>query len=160
MTECSVGDCQRNKKTVGMCGMHYLRFWRHGDPIKRKGNANGEGGITSQGYISITKNGKRVSQHTSKCEIAIGKRLPKGAEVHHINGVKTDNRNENLVICQSAGYHQLLHARQKAFDGCGNPDFRECRYCGEFDSVENLYIPSGSQKGHHRKCRQEDRKKC
>lgn len=41
-----------------------------------------------------------VLEHILIAEKALGKHLPDKAEVHHVNEIKTDNRNENLVICQ------------------------------------------------------------
>ncbi len=51
--------------------------------------------------------------HRMIAERALGRPLPKGAEVHHWNMDKTNNRNLNLVICQDTAYHNLLHARMK-----------------------------------------------
>lgn len=44
---------------------------------------------------------------------ALGRALPEGAEVHHLNGDHNDNRPCNLVICQDAEYHDLLHRRMR-----------------------------------------------
>lgn len=30
---CSVDNCERPVKYKGMCGMHYKRWWRHGNPL-------------------------------------------------------------------------------------------------------------------------------
>ncbi len=48
------------------------------------------------------------TEHILIAERAIGRRLKKGEVVHHINGVKTDNRNSNFIICSNS-YHKWLH---------------------------------------------------
>lgn len=65
-----------------------------------------------------------VYAHIAIAEAAIGRLLPSGAEVHHVNGNGHDNRSGNLVICQDKAYHKLLHvrARIKAFGGNPNTD--------------------------------------
>ena len=60
------------------------------------------------------------------------------AVVHHINGVKADNRTCNLVICQDEDYHRLLHKRARALAACGNPNWRPCMHCGQYDDPARL----------------------
>ena len=75
-----------------------------------------------------------VPEHILLAEAALGRYLPLDSEVHHINEVKTDNRNSNLVICQDRSYHSLLHRRMRAIKGCGNPDWRKCKFCKTYDN--------------------------
>ena len=65
------------------------------------------------GYIQMTHRGRTRYEHILIAEKAFGGPLPQGAEVHHVNEIKTDNRNQNLVICENNAYHKLLHARMK-----------------------------------------------
>lgn len=157
MLKCSELDCLRESKYVGLCGMHYKRYWRHGDATKtltptrgfkriecvvdecfeqstysnglcelhyqrwnrygRTHNIVNRGSghwVSSVGYIEIIIDGRRVMEHTYLAEKALGKSLPKGAVVHHMNKKKWDNHTPfNLVICPDQAYHLLIHRRMK-----------------------------------------------
>ena len=82
------------------------------------------------GYLSYT--GPNVPVHVAIATKAYGKKLPKGAEVHHVDENKTNNDPSNLVVCPSKAYHKLLHARQRILDAGGNPNTQKiCGMCRE-----------------------------
>lgn len=54
----------------------------------------------------------RVLLHRYLKELDLGYYIPKGYEVHHINGIKNDNRPENLALLPIAE-HRRLHAIQR-----------------------------------------------
>lgn len=101
-------------------------------------------------YPKMTYNGKVREVHLVKAEKALGKPIPKRADVHHANGKKYDSRNSNLVICQDRKYHLLLHTRLNALRECGNPNWRRCSYCHQYDSPANLSI--GATYVYHKEC--------
>ena len=64
----------------------------------RENNRNWKGGKTTtpQGYIELNnQDGRRQREHRYVWEQAYGK-LPNGWVIHHLNGIKNDNRLENL----------------------------------------------------------------
>lgn len=99
-----------------------------------------------------------VREHVVIAERAVGHVLPAAAVVHHVNSDPSDNRPSNLVVCQSQGYHLLLHRRLNALRACGNANWLICNYCHQYDAPERLTIrpANRSQHGssqHHARCR-------
>jgi hypothetical protein len=84
--------------------MHYRRNYLYGDPtvIKNVGVK-----FDKVGYVqvrTITGNGnkgKYTYQHRLVMEEMIGRTLVKGETVHHKNGIRQDNRPENLELWSS-----------------------------------------------------------
>lgn len=94
-------------------------------------------------------------------EEVLGKPLPPGADVHHIDGDQLNNNHTNLVICESRSYHMLLHQRADALEICGHASWRKCKYCGEYDDPSNMIVIHTVDRGYdcdhmyHRKCERE-----
>ena len=107
---CSVPGCDRKSRAHGYCPMHWERVKRHGEPgaADKRIREFGTGGITSQGYVILSgyidhpncyKNGKgTIMEHVLVMTKKIGRPLRKGETVHHVNGIRRDNRPENLEL--------------------------------------------------------------
>jgi len=77
------------------------------NPIK------GGKGLTPQGYIRKRRDFRGDShglEHRIIAERAIGRKLRAGEVVHHIDCNRANNRNDNLLVCDT-NYHAALHAR-------------------------------------------------
>lgn len=123
MTAIPVGMCQ--------CGC--------GQPTTRLVRSRGRGTIGTWNRYAPNHNGLRIGDgkhyratadgsgkvrdvHRVIAERALGKRLPRKVEVHHVDGNKLNNANRNLVICEDHAYHRLLHMRTKVVRAGGNPN--------------------------------------
>lgn len=112
-----VVDCSNSATHKGMCAKHYQRWCRHGDCSKTLYGPHGKGSMTTGGYIKIGINGIKKYEHIYLAEKALGRSLPSGAQVHHMNEVPWDNYTPcNLVICPDQEYHQLLHKRTREYN--------------------------------------------
>lgn len=67
---------------------------------KPENNPNWKGGTSShaKGYVVIRVNGKYKFEHTLVMERLLGRLLLKSEQVHHLNGVRCDNRPDNLEL--------------------------------------------------------------
>ena len=109
MKKCSINDCNRELHAKNYCAKHYDRFRKYGDANIIKNAPDGSGTI-SHGYRIITINGKYVPEHRYIMEQHLGRKLKHWPLeiVHHINGIKSDNRIENLQV-MSLTQHNSLH---------------------------------------------------
>lgn len=93
-----------------------------------------------------------VLEHILVAEKMIG-RLLKGKEVvHHKNGKRDDNRPENLLVCESTKDHHKHHVIARALAECGNPHWRKCQFCKNYDDPAVMVICSASSMC-HKSCR-------
>lgn len=98
-----------------------------------------------------------VYEHIVVAERTAGRSMLPGEVVHHLNGVKSDNRPENLKICRDQKEHFLIHQRQRAERECGNPELRQCTFCKKWDIPNNLNRLNGSP--YHKECAKRESKR-
>lgn len=105
---CSVTDCVKPVRTRGWCGMHYMRWWKHGDPLIVKRPPGAISRLTprerfwpkvdksaepdgcwvwtasrDQGYGKMYYHGRYVRAHILAYEWLVGP-IPAGLELDHL----------------------------------------------------------------------------
>ena len=116
---CAVDGCERLAIARSYCLMHFKRIERTGDAGSVEPKAvTIRDRIDDQGYRRITVDGRKVKEHRYVMEQMIGRKLLPGENVHHLNGIRHDNRPENLelwAIAQTCGQRvtdQIAWARE------------------------------------------------
>jgi hypothetical protein len=124
-------------------------------PVGKKWMSSGYTYMLDQNAAPREKTGARPkrAEHRLIAERALGKRLPKGAVVHHVDGSRSNNHPSNLVVCQDAAYHRLLHQRTAALEASGNPSWRLCSICHTWDAPSAMYLYKKRNATTHRECR-------
>lgn len=80
--------------------------------------------IDGYGYVLIWTDAGYVREHRKVMEEMLGRPLEPQEDVHHKNGVRTDNRPENLELMANRSEHQRHHAdeRRRRVDGTFAPN--------------------------------------
>jgi HNH endonuclease len=114
LKHCSIKNCGKLARSKGFCDRHYYYFKRYGNAEMISKRERGTGSFDINGYFRIRHNGVLKHEHLVLAEKALGRPLPPGVRVHHMNEDITDNHTPfNLVICPNEAYHQLLHRRMR-----------------------------------------------
>jgi hypothetical protein len=96
---CEIPDCENKMLARGLCAKHYNRFRKYGTTDESALHHQwGVGMLDKHGYRLIPVNGKQRPEHHVVMESVIGRPLHTWERVHHKNGLRADNRPENLEL--------------------------------------------------------------
>jgi len=109
---CEVAGCENKTQQPRpntynrYCGKHSARKARHGDVHHPDYVPARKWRKDKYGYLRRAVVGTKTSEHELQHRVAmeehLGRKLVKGENVHHINGVRDDNRIENLELWSSS----------------------------------------------------------
>lgn len=105
---CTIEDCEGRHVAKGFCEKHYGRWRKHGDPLATTMGEQGKGTVGKDGYRVLYRPDHPnanvrgyVFEHRVVMSGVLGRPLFPDETVHHRNGVRDDNRPDNLELWTS-----------------------------------------------------------
>jgi len=96
---CAIEGCEKKRHGREWCAAHYAKWKMYGDPLEdRRQKAHWV--LRPDGYVYWTGR-ENLVQHRVVMEEMLGRPLVGRETVHHKNGIRHDNRPENLELWTS-----------------------------------------------------------
>jgi hypothetical protein len=149
LCECGCGGMAKRRFILGhnTCKSDQSPFWKGGRSRH------------TEGYMRLLMpDGTYELEHIVIAATVLGRPLPPGVEVHHVNGKRAENAHRNLVICENRAYHRLLHKRQRAVEAGVPAHWLKCWKCKQYDSPQTVLVfgpPNQLRAPIHRTCKRE-----
>jgi len=121
-------NINRRKKCITGYGKNHPG-WKGGNHIT---DSDGYILLRNKTHPNSSSNGY-LREHIYVMSKHIKRPLEKGERVHHINGIKDDNRIENLFLCSNEMEHKRTHAQKERL-------ILEGMKLGIFEFAENKYV--------------------
>lgn len=128
-------------------------------PGARNPNWKGGRSIASNGYVLLKMPGHHLAdvrgyvyEHRVVAETKLGRHLVVGEVPHHINGVKTDNRPENIEVLTVLEHRRKHRRLDRGLQNPGEPNPSATCACGcgaLFQKFDNAGRPRRFVSGHN-----------
>ena len=107
-------------------------------------------------YVKDHPRAKRrngMYEHILVMEQELGRFLFSGEVIHHIDGNKSNNNLENLMLFSSDGDHREFHNFMTKIRVCKNIDYVRCGICKKYFDPDEEGMYSYGKGYEHKKCR-------
>lgn len=157
VAKCHLERIGRGKQGT-FCSIECKSKWQSKN-LNLENNPNWSGGkfTRKDGYVAIRlEGGEYELEHRVVMAKHIGRTLEMGEHIHHRNGIKHDNRIENLELVGVGEHISKYHARQRQEDRWVEC---ECLNCGKFFQRIKLEVERHPNTFCDRKCYIEGKRK-